>query len=404
MKYSISILFLLTIFAAIEAALYRRLEWPMLITVGLCLTLFWTHWQSRHLQSPKFGMPQGMIGVTAVCVIAVISGILFGATDKSEKLLIGNPKMVSANSVLILATLLLSSSLVYIPKRSFKLNRIVASTFIVFGLILCLGYFADPATWLVYIACRSIENSLLDPQGILGKTRVLLYGSAAFKAVVGVLGWCAWVSVAVFSYRRVQRKSSGLFTEVWIACGLGCLATCFQCSYLLEDFPELRESLSVLLYGTYKFNMVLLLILGVTGFFQYSMIDRKAEQPAERPMVSSDQVWHHRLRGITMMLPLLSMLGLRLMNMDWFVIGWLGWIIVASELFSNESLMLIALLLLGGRVIANAKNGPAKFLPIAPLSLFQLLVIGCVLVVFVPAHFAASQFYFNAVLMLSPRY
>ena len=404
MKFSISILFLITVVAAIEAALYRRLEWPMLIAVGLCLMLFWTHWQSRYLQSPKFGTPHAMIGVTAVCVIAVISGILFGATDKSVKLFNGNPRMVSANAVLILATILLSNSLVYVPKRSFKLIRIVASTIIAIGLILCLGYFADPATWLVYIACRSIENSLLDPQGVLGETRVLLYGSAAFKAVVGVLGWCAWILVAVFSYRRIQKQSSGLFTEVWIACGLGCLATCIQCRYLLEDFPELRASLSVLIYGTYKYNMVSFVILGVTGFFQYSMFDRTAEQPTERPMVSSDQVWRHRLLGVTMILPLLLMLGLRLTNMDWFAIGWLGWIIVVSELFSNESLMLIALLLLGGRVIANAKNGPAKFIPLAPVSLFQLLVIGCVLIVLVPAHFAASQFYFEAVLMLSPRY
>ena len=404
MKFSISILFLLTIVAAIEAALYRRLEWPMLITVGLCLMLFWAHWLNRQASSKKTLLSDPLFVVTSVCVIAMISGILFGATDKAGKLLNDNPRMVSASSVLILATILLSSSLVQIPKRSFKPNRIVASMFIVFGLIVCLAQLSNPAIWLVYIACRGIENSLLDPHRILGESHVLLFSSAAFKAVVGVLGWCAWISVAVLTYRRIQKKSSGLFNEAWIACGLGCIATYFQWRYLLDDFPELRASLSVLLYETYKYNMALLVILGVTGFFQYSMLDHEVQQIDEKPSVCSDQVWRNRLLGVTMMLPLLIILGLRVMNLNQFAIGWFGWMMVASEILSNESLMLVALMFLGGRVIANAKNGPAQFLPLAPLSLFQLLVIGCILVVFVPAHFAASQFYFDAILMLSPRY
>jgi hypothetical protein len=400
MKYSISILFLLTILAAVESVLFRKLEWPILVTVGLCLALFWTHWQTRLTAFTKYSSKDAINLSIALCVGGAIVSVLSGETNSAGKLLNVDPRMVSANSILILATILLSSSLVHAPTRTYRPLRIVLSTLIVAGLIVCLAHLADPLFWYVYMACRGIENSLRDPHRILGESRVLLYNSAAIKAAVGVLGWSAWIAVAIFTYRRVQRKSTGSFSEAWIACGLACLATYFQWRYLLDDFPELRESLNGLLRATYTYNVALFGVLGATGFFLYCMIDRSRDQPR----TCSDSIRRNRLLGVAMMAPTLLILAERAFSLSRISIGGLGWILFAVDVFGNESFMLLALFLLGVRVFANAKNGPASFLTLPATSLFQLWVISCLLTLLVPMHFAASQFYFDAVMMLAPGY
>ncbi len=416
MKFSINILFLLTILAAIEVALFRRqLQWPILASVGIGLLLLWAQWQSLLTKSAKSQLlenqqeqdagstsvgPASVVSnkvflcVIALCFGAAIFSILTSTTDVNE-----DPRIVSAQSVLILATILLSSSLEHMPARSIKYRAAVAAL-ISLAMVVILTLTVNPALWYVYMACRGMQNAMLDPHHILGMSRVLLFGAAAIKAAVGILGWCTWLLVAVFLHRRVQRSSNGVFVAVWIACGMGCLATYLQWQVMLDDFPEMRLPLSVLLQETYNFDLALFLILGVTGFLQYCMIDRNTTQS----VACAGQVLRNRILGMAMMLPIVLLFGIRVFSLGKLIIGWWDWDILASELFNNESLMLVALLALGVRVVANAQCGSAKFHSLSVASLFQLILVGYILIVFLPLHFVALQFYIDAVVMLSPKF
>ncbi len=64
--------------------------------------------------------------------------------------------------------------------------------------------------------------------------------------------------------------------------------------------------------------------------------------------------------------------------------------------------LLLSLLFMGIRTIANASNEPTSCRSLPRTEIAQLVCIACILVVLLPIQLAAFQFYFNAVLTLKP--
>ena len=80
----------------------------------------------------------------------------------------------------------------------------------------------------------------------------------------------------------------------------------------------------------------------------------------------------------------------------------LGWIFLLADLLELKSVMLIALFIIGIRVIVSASNDRARLRPLPPTAVLQLLGVAGLLVISLPLHLAACQFYFDAATTLSP--
>lgn len=414
MKYSISFLLLLTVIVALEVSLFKlRISEPILIVVGLSILLFWNRLTKIAIKTEgnvKSTIPDTV--VTCMCVIGCVAPIhkmLFPSAAPLTWETVEKIRNVSGESVLILAVVMLANSFVSSPLRasSKPQQAVMVALFITF-FFLFLTFVSGPGFWLVYMAVKGIEIARFDPHHILGDIDLLVFRQAFLKALFGLLGFALWFLLAALTNFRVQQKPYGCYSLIWFVAGLGCVATFLQWMFLLNDFPLLQEAIGAVLYQAHGFNVALISILSVAAFFQYCSSDRDVSQ-SNLGSLGTQPKWFNRFMGCAMLMPavwLFSELAWRFFRM-FFSYGFsafdsLGWIFLLADLLELKSVMLIALFIIGIRVIVSASNDRARLRPLPPTAVLQLLGVAGLLVISLPLHLAACQFYFDAATTLSP--
>ena len=407
MKFSISILLMLTSLVALEISLFmRRVSEPVLIVAGLTVFLIWCR-LTEALKSEARELKSWIQDAVLTCVC------LFGCGVPLYRMLFPPPPpetwdsthSVSVDLVLVLTALLLANGFVTVPNRKGGRSKQV----LMIGLYLVLAFLfltiaMGPGLWLVYIATKGIEMGRFDPYQILEAPEVLSFSEAFLKALFGLLGFALWTLLAALTYFRMKRKPEGCYTRIWLVSVTGCFATTLQWKFLLDDFPLLWEAIDAILYQNRFFNAILLGILGVATYYQYCAGDQAEDQSsAAEPRTP----WRNRLLGIALVAPAvwkLSELSWRFCRMflaeGLSFFDSLGWLFMLVDLLELESIMLFALFLIGIRALVSAKTERVRLRSLPPTAVVQLLLIAVLLVIFVPIHLAASQFYFDAAIAL----
>ncbi|MCE3016197.1 MAG: hypothetical protein ACK56W_13915 [Pirellula sp.] len=430
MKYSLRILFLAFMVVALVTTLtMRHNDWPAIASVGLGVLLLWARCgdvvRSRIRATNQVDLtepidqstdaPSGsttsnapmvewilLVGL-AVCFSSAVVSMMNKVVPQNVEYKAFYYRSIPPSSVAILSTVVLAIGVV--PIWSFRPTH---PSLVRLGVVLrsilfvAYGFSLDIVIWLTYLACKGIEQGMVDPARILGNTELLSFGSAFLKGGIGTLGIILWCFTARSVVRRVQQNVSGWFFKSWILCGFSCIATFVLWYHLLDDFPQMRAALSAIQQQPFQLNTLLVGLLFVIAFVQYCVVDRNAlRENYTQANVHRESLWRNRFLGVAMTVPgfiffIQFLLPLRRFRNFEYWTSFYVW----EELVQVIPVMLLALIFLGFTFLANASLAPPRKISITFLSLMQVVVMAIVLVICIPIHFPAMLFYFDASLTL----
>lgn len=432
MKYSLRILFLLCIAIALVTNLAMRgIEWPIMAIAGLGVLLVGarcsnilrirTRTISHRDRSEsdihsKAVFPVSNLSINAVvdwtilvgvsaCFAFALFGMLSNAAPKTTEFRAINFRFGHSSTIAILATVVLALGIAPIrPSRPNHPSLYVLIIFLRIVLFVAYCFSLDIVLWLVYVACKGMEQGRSDPGRILGNTEVLSYSSAFLNASIGAFGLILWFFTARTVVLSVLQKSNAWFVKAWLLCGISCMATLLQWYLLLVDFPYLGASLAEMRKQPLQFNAILAGLLFVFAVVQYCFIDRtETESICSDDDSKAAQVWRNRLLGLAMIVPGFLFCALFLYSLRRFKnLDFWNSFYVWFELIAVDPVMLLALSILGFTLMVNASAPASRRISVTTLPLLQVIAMSIAILICVPFHLPAMMFYLDALLTLSP--
>lgn len=435
MKYSFQFLFQFAILAAIlAAAIKKECDWTLVAFYGVSYLLVSSalppvfHREGKARESEPLSEssrplearePQAAASVRGFSprvlfhlffsggIAASLLAILWSSSDEeSQAFSVRGMSPEPANVILMLATILLASGFVAPrpEKRTGRRARLILYIAILVAMLSLLMLTGNAFIfWLIYIACKGIELGLSDPGHLLGQPEVLELATAFFKALLGVVGFSVWACVAYLAVRRIHRAPQGFYTPVWTLCLVGLAATWIQWKLLYGDFPLLFSGLGETREEVLQVSSLWILVLGAVGFLQFCLLDRTASHVR---VEEHRRVWGQRVLGATLLLPAFVWLGeivySLVQNGRLFSVGSFSWTNAWSELSLPAFLLTLALFGLGMRLVAAAPLAPPRIRAVSWGAQLQVLGVGVVLGIALPAHWAATSFYLEAAITQIP--